>query len=208
MGWWEQRVGSEELVIGDEPLDAVDDMLEAVLKAYDEEWERKPTPAELAMILETAIGAQQDTIFDNMEEQEVSSVTIKLKKRPRKQKIAPGDYFAVPLPSGGYGYCQVTDVCITMLVDILDVCSREVLRPSCLRSARPIGRALTDTIAVQDREWPVVGSSPVPAIPPRTRVEAEEVFTRYWLDLGDAPHYRYFPKVVEQTLHDHGCLPR
>lgn len=125
MGWWEIRKDSGEiydpsrhppaeesdlLTVGDEPMDVLESALRRVARIYRRDLRRRPTVEELSRLLESGISVLQDEVLDNMEEREVEAVVVTLRQRPRRPRLKPGDYFGIPLPSGGYGYGRTMKV--------------------------------------------------------------------------------------------------
>ena len=129
MGWWSEQDKEQQLLLGDEALDIVGEMVSKVADAYSRSWGRKPLPEELARTLSMVVLPRAEELFSGVENQELAGVMLKFRKRPRTQKIAPGDYFSIPLPSGGYGFGIVRKVFrnAAVLVDLLDIRSRKVL---------------------------------------------------------------------------------
>lgn len=177
MGWWSIRKDTKELYdpcrqsspadesellnIGDQPMDAIEAALKKVAKIYKRDLKRKPTPDELTALLESSIRTLEEDVFDDMEERELDSVTIKLRKRPKRPRPKPGDIFAVPLPSGGYGYGRVMKVTLKVLLwmKLLDVRSDNLLSMEDVKKAKAILDLHTRTQKIDSVEWPIVGQA-------------------------------------------------
>lgn len=208
MGWWQERGKLEPLTIGDEPLDAIGEMFKAVLKSYREEVGRPPRLEELEKCLGIALSSRFSELSDVSEGVELASVSLKL-KRPKRQRITRGDYFGVPLPSGGYGFGRVTGIFATSILhlDFLRVYSETLLAVEDLQRQRVLFTALCGYLGLADGYWKMLGSIPLPE--ERTN-DSEEVQLRRLMDryhealapVGDAPGR------LEEALRRSGCIPR
>ncbi|MCL5102969.1 MAG: immunity 26/phosphotriesterase HocA family protein [Armatimonadetes bacterium] len=163
MGWWTEDEKESVLTIGDEPLDAVGQMMDSVMKAYSEEVGRKPTLREFERTLEIVLAAQISEFHDINPDIELSSVALKLKRQPRRQRIARGDYFSVPLPSGGYGFGRIQGIYLTsvLFIDCLDAYSNIPFSLSELRKKRVLFPALCGYLGLADWHWQVLGHVPL-----------------------------------------------
>lgn len=163
MGWWTEEKNGQVIDIGDGPLDVVHTALKKIVSAYKRELKRKPTPEELASILESGIRILEEDLFADMEEREVDQVTIGLRVRPRRPKPKPGDYFAVPLPSGGYGYGRVMkiDHRVLVWVRLLDLHTEELASVETVKKAQVILDCYSATNKMLDMTWPLVGYEPL-----------------------------------------------
>ncbi len=56
MGWWNILEAENPEVWGDEPADTMCDALDEVIKAFEKEWNRKPTVFELEYGLSFSLG--------------------------------------------------------------------------------------------------------------------------------------------------------
>jgi len=159
MGWWSEKRNGIELTVGDAPLDTAGIALKKIAKAYQRDLGRRPTPEELAMILESSARILEEDIFDNMDEREVDFLDIALRSRPKRPKPRAGDYFAIPLPSGGYGYGRVVKVSLRVLLwmRLLDRRSTTLLPVESLFEAQPVIDLETRTDGISSTRWPVVG---------------------------------------------------
>jgi hypothetical protein len=168
MGWWEQ---GSDIVIGDEPADIVGEMMEKLVDAYKQDLHRKPTVREIEANLMFVLGAHLDELADGVDGYEVSGVAIKLKKEPKRQRMTLGDVFAVPLPSGGYGFGRILRMCggpysAVLYVECLDVYSVSILPVSEVLEHEQLLKPLCDYYAIVERRWKVLGNVPDrPAIP-------------------------------------------
>ncbi len=178
MGWWSLRKDTKEeynprdytvpldeselLTIGDEPMDTIITALKKVTRQYKRDLKRKPVPEELTELLQSCIKVLEDDLFDDMEERELDSVTIKLRQRPKRPRPKPGDYFAFPLSSGGYGYGRVIKVIVRVLLwmKLLNVRSDNLLSLEEVRKAKAILDLKTRTRMINSVEWPIIGHIP------------------------------------------------
>jgi hypothetical protein len=55
MGWW--KVQGTEIMIGDLPLDALDDAANTVVREYQAAWGRRPTKQEWESLLRAVLGS-------------------------------------------------------------------------------------------------------------------------------------------------------
>lgn len=164
MGWKAEREGDSEVLIGDEPVDAAGEMLKRIATAYMEDVKRNPSPRELAKTLELGLRPHIDGLLQGCEDKELQGITIRLRKKPKTQKIAPGDYFAVPLPSGGYGFGRIRRSFLTSVIlgDFLAVRSDSKLSVAELSQAPVLFEALFGYLGLARWQWPVLGNMPVP----------------------------------------------
>jgi hypothetical protein len=163
MGWWTVERDGKELDIGDGPLDTVHAALKKVANSYKRDLKRKPTTEELAEIIGSSIRILEEDIFDDMEERELDSVGIMLRPRPKRPRPKPGDYFAIPLPSGGYAYGRIMKITLRVLVwmRLLDVRSEGLLSVDELKKAEWIFQGETGTNWINNLKWPIVGHIPL-----------------------------------------------
>ncbi len=168
MGWWTTEGQGEELVLGDEPLDAVLRMLRSVARTYNRACGRKPTINEIAEMIRSSLEIVADEVASGVADMEVARVTIKMRRAPKKHSFSYGDYFAVPLSQGDYGYGRVVSVPLKELVvvDFLDLRSRSVLALGDVLGAPDLVRVACGTEALRRGEWRVVGNVPIPGRQP------------------------------------------
>jgi hypothetical protein len=95
VGWWETDKG----LVGDGPLDDVEDCLARVTEQYVEEHGRKPTLDELAACICAVVGERVDE-FTSEDGIDVVALVPKTKRRPARRTLRPGDLFVVPLTDG------------------------------------------------------------------------------------------------------------
>jgi hypothetical protein len=165
MGWWTEESKGEEVMIGDEPADIVGEMLDRLVATYRRDLHRKPSVREIEESLRFVLAAHLDELADGVEDVEVKAVAIKLGKLPKRQRVGLGDFFAVPLPAGGYGFGRVKRKCggtgiAMLLVDFLDVHSTSVLSIPELLRRRPLLNLLCFSDAIMEWRWQVLGNVP------------------------------------------------
>src|SRR5438477_8348499 len=96
MGWW----ADGKLTLGDEPLDLLAEGIEGVRRAYREEFDREPTPEEVARTAEMALRTVLDAASDNAR----IDATVKIRATPlKKQRVKAGDVFVIKLDKYHYG---------------------------------------------------------------------------------------------------------
>jgi hypothetical protein len=175
MGWWSIRKDTREvymgpptddvelLDMGDTPLDAIDSAIKKIIKAYKRDLKRKPTLDELVQLLDWSIRAHEEDLFDDMEERELDSVVIKLRQRPKRPRPKAGDYFAIPLPSGGYGYGRVMKVIMRtgLWMRLLDIRSKTLLSVNELHNKRVLIDLNANISKIESTEWPIIGHTPL-----------------------------------------------
>jgi len=107
MGWWNSK-DEPEVIVGDEPLDIASELLHRIASCYvDSELGRKPTPTELERTLELALSTSIAEIVQGGESLDLSRLTLKTKRRPKRHKVLVGDVFAVPLDDGRFAFGRV-----------------------------------------------------------------------------------------------------
>ncbi|HEX8611973.1 MAG TPA: Imm26 family immunity protein [Telluria sp.] len=121
MGWW-NAPDNPEVTVGDAVLDTVRHFLRDFSREYQEDLSRKPTLQELEYALNLAFKVNVDSdILDGFDELEIKQVTLKTAKRPKKQKVSPGDIFAYRLDDGRYGFGRIiSDASIGAFAEIFD----------------------------------------------------------------------------------------
>ena len=103
MAWFELP-HAPGLVLGDEPLDLAGHFLERFRDAYLEAEGRLPTVAELEATFVTVIGSLGGRWFEELDGRELTKLTLRSKKAPKRQLNAVGDIFAIPLSAGDYAF--------------------------------------------------------------------------------------------------------
>jgi len=182
MGWWVEEDERGSLAVGDECLDAVGSALEHIARAYEEDHHRKPKVGELERTLEFVLSGLAYNYFEDVSDVEVARIRIRLKKRPKTQRIASGDYFSVPLPGGGYGFGRIKGIFreSVLFIDLLDAYSDSLLTVAELKDRRVLFDALCGYLGLARWVWRVIGQGPVPgARGEMTKEEAWELVSRF-----------------------------
>lgn len=126
MGWW-NAPENPEITTGDAALDTVRHFLKNFAQEFKEDLSRKPTLLELEYALNLAFRVNlDDEILAGFEELEVKQVSIKTSKRPKRQKVLPGDIFSYKLDNGTFGFGRiVSNVPIGSIAEIFDYFSEQ-----------------------------------------------------------------------------------
>ena len=178
MGWWNLRKDtkklydpddesgtlsdSELLCIGDEPMDVIDVALKKVAKLYKSNLKRKPTLDEWIELMESGFRINEEDLFDDIEEREFESLSIQFKQRPKRPKAKRGDCFAIPLPSGGYGYGRIMKIISKYMlwIRILNVRSDNLLSLEELKNASVVIDLKSWNDGIYEMIWPILGNIP------------------------------------------------
>ncbi len=200
MGWWETYRNGVHVEIGDEPLDAVDSAIKKIIRAYRRDMKRKPSPDELAVILETSIKTHELELFADMDERELDGIEVRLKQRSPRQKPVTGDYFAVPLSNGGYGFGRIKDAFSrdSILVEFLDEHSGVLLGLSDLQRAPLLFECHTGTYGFELDQWLLLGN--VPVLSARSGMTAKESEMFHTTRLGHSYGHEAARIVLEWYL--------
>ena len=117
MGWWKERVGGNEVELGDEPCDRIHHALAEVARCYQDDLDRKPTLEEFRILLVKSLAGDLGQFLVDMDKHEVRDVVFRRKKVPRRQVFAMGNYFAIPV-DGKFWYGRIIHGTATVLVEI------------------------------------------------------------------------------------------
>ena len=201
MGWWTVEKNGQALDIGDQVLDVVGSALKKVAKTYRRDLKRGPTSEELAELLQSSIRVFEEELFDDMEERELESVSVKLRERPKRPRPKAGDYFAIPLSSGGYGYGRVMKITssIILWMRLLEVRSNALLSLDDVRNAGIVLDIKTRMSKIDSVEWPIIGSAPFSAEDEAALANEPDWITGYSI--------RSAEEIVEWKLAKRGRLP-
>ncbi|MHB1000359.1 MAG: hypothetical protein ACYC27_14045 [Armatimonadota bacterium] len=161
MGWFDDKYNDKEVLISDEMIETAHAVLVRIAREYKRDSGRKPTPEEIARTFEIAICIAEDKIFDGMRNKALDKLIIEFKDTPPKQMYYKGDYFAVPLPSGGYGFVQITEVFSykNILINILDMRSDHVVSIEELSGVKVLKDMLTEATDIENWVWKKVDDS-------------------------------------------------
>lgn len=164
MGWWKEPAGRGEVLLGDDPLDLVRNAVEAVSRSYVEDVGRKPTLEEFRRTLMQTLGHDPGQFFADMETAVVSDVVFRLKKVPKRQAFAVGDYFAIPL-DGKFWYGRLIHIGTAHLVEVYDVQTDRLLSlPELLARKRKIvfNKHVFSIPAFTRGRWKIIGHESIP----------------------------------------------
>lgn len=162
MSWWDEKIKGRELVVGDEPLDALSESLGSIAQLYEMAWGRKPTAAELARLVELVLAGDGENVCSDALFHEVQIASV-LKKRSVRQSFKIGDYFAVELDRQKFAYGRILwdHPSYGPLVETFDFVSDG---PAPLRQVKA-GKRLFCTYVSEDgfrsRRWRIIGFAPV-----------------------------------------------
>lgn len=166
MGWSpiDERSPSDDAVLGDEPFDLVSQCFEEVERIYKRDYKRKPTLRELLGTVQAVLEAQLQDHTSDGETAELTSLTFKTRKIPKRQKYAVGDVLKANAANGELVYARVFEIDpgLGPLVGVYDSLGMSqadldaiIARPLVVK-VFPIHRE-----NLEKREWLVVGNRPL-----------------------------------------------
>jgi hypothetical protein len=138
MGWFESGK-AEGVILGDEPLDLTYDFLKQLAETYQEGCKRKPTLEEVRNLLELVLFSSGEEHISDLDEREVTSITVKTAKKRKNQPYKQGDVLAIPIDGGRFAFGRLMLVSKPngMLLEVFrEVSERKNLRPSIPASGR------------------------------------------------------------------------
>jgi hypothetical protein len=166
MGWFESgKVAG--VILGDEPLDLTYEFLKQLADVYQEGCERKPTLEEVRNLLELVLFSSGEEHISDLDERDVTGITIKTAKKRKSQSFKQGDVLAIPIEGGRFAFGRLMLVSKPrgLLLEVFrEISERKVFRPSILASGRmfhPVRflPTLPDaTNAIKSWRWIVVAS--------------------------------------------------
>ena len=106
MGWWEVVQDDQKLIQGDEPLDQLGEALEAIANIYQNEWQRKPTLAEILRLTEGVIAGNPSSYLSDGNSIKQISLSAKLEEHSFTSRYNVGDFFRIPIDNH-YAYGRV-----------------------------------------------------------------------------------------------------
>ena len=110
MGWWAPS-DNEQVVLGDEALDQTYGYLETLSALYATQLGRKPRVEELQYLLSLALQVcGDDRLLADFSTRRISAVTIRVGRRPRRQKYQVGDVCAIPLVAGRFAFGRIINL--------------------------------------------------------------------------------------------------
>jgi hypothetical protein len=167
MGWEPLDLKHPETqeIIGDKPFDQMADAIERIASIYQDEIGRKPTVNELVTTFRKALATRIDEVAQEGEDHELSSITFRLKKIPKRQQYRLGDILKGKLADGEnvYGRLFEIDPGVGPKIGVYDSKGidprniKGILNKPLIVKIIPIHREL-----LQDRsEWLVIGNQPI-----------------------------------------------
>lgn len=159
MGWWEE----DGLTQGDEPFDICQWAFKQIISKYQHHIGRPPSLPELLVYLRHALNTVGADAMPDLENIEVTSITIKSKKTPKRQNYGIGDYFAIPL-DGEFAYGRIVHESADMLVEIYELFTETMLTLPQLLSRQPAVRTWKYVFSIpafRRRRWIILGSAEI-----------------------------------------------
>jgi len=163
MGWWKESVRGRELLFGDEPMDLVHELVAAFSKSYVDDVGRKPALEEFRRTLQHTLGGDPGRYFADMETAVVDEVAFRLKKIPKRQPFAVGDYFAIPLDGKfWYGRLIRENECLVQIYDVET--ERQLSLPELLARKRKVvlNKHVVGLAAFTRGRWKIIGHEDMP----------------------------------------------
>jgi len=161
MGWRNVSNKGTEVLVGDGGFDAVDDMLRAMTSEYEKELGRKPSLEEVLMTIEMVLKAFGDQHINGLDELEIVEVKAKTKQRPKKQRCQEGDFFAVPLGTGRFGYGRVLRLEGGTIHGFYDFVSDTIQLPTRFADKPFLFIIMGTAEGLESWRWKVVGGAPL-----------------------------------------------
>lgn len=164
MGWQNETFLGKRILVGDEPIDRVHELLRAFGNCYTEEGGRKPTTDEFVHALSGALQTTGREVFADLENLEVTAVKLVTKKAPKICKFGVGDYFAIPLPNGEYGYGRILACKSVTVIEVYQVRSRNRLSLNRLKNQKCqvlLQTNVNGLAAFRSGLWPILGNEKV-----------------------------------------------
>jgi hypothetical protein len=156
MGWWKED-GETEIVLGDEPFNLSIQLLRDISAVYSTDVGRKPRLAELLRNFEDALRFTAHEYLHDFDETEVRQLSAKTAKRKKRQEFSVGDYFALPLTNGQYGFGRIIWKGFAHLIAVLDLVSDRIKSPRELAGVSPLFHVYVTPDAWEDWSWKVLG---------------------------------------------------
>lgn len=209
MGWspLDEKSPSDDAVLGDEPFDLVSQCFEEVARSYMRDWKRKPSLRELVGTVQAVLEAQLQDHTTDGETAELTALSFKTRKIPKRQKYATGDVLKAEAANGQPIYARVFGIDPGLgpqvgVYDSLGMAQSDldaiVSRPLVVK-VFPIHRE-----NLEKREWLVIGNRPLTPedakLPrgPRQIAGANEQLeaANYYYGLGPACFYNIDECIV------------
>jgi len=157
---------SDDAVIGDQPFDLVSDCFRKVARLYKRDWKRKPSLRELVGTVQAVLEPQLQDHTSDGETAELTALTFKIRKIPRRQRYAAGDVLRAKVANGESIYARIFEIDPQMgpfvgVYDSLGMPQTDldaiIQRPLVVK-VFPIHREI-----LEKREWLVIGNRPLTA---------------------------------------------
>jgi len=162
---------ADDAVIGDEPFDAVSDCFQKVARLYKRDWKRMPSLRELIGTVKAVLEAQLQDHTSDGESAELTGLTFKTRKIPKRQKYSKGDILKAVAANGEPVYGRVFDPDLGPkwkgsdlgpFVGVYDSLGMEqsdidaIIQRPLIVKVFPIHREI-----LEKREWLVIGNRPL-----------------------------------------------
>lgn len=158
MGWWSTKDG----LVGDGVLDAAEDYLRSVADEYSAELGRRPALAEVLAPLAAVLRHRADCFVSDCDDKLILGLASRVKARPRKQPVSPGDIFEICLADSTLAYGRVTPQ--RGYFEFFKVRASRSLSVGQLRGSPTLRLPLTvGDEALEEWRWRVVGHLPYEA---------------------------------------------
>ncbi len=138
MGWFESGKAAG-VILGDEPLDVTYDFLKQLAETYQEGCKRKPTLEEVRTLFELVLFSSGEEHISDLDEREVTEVTVKTTKKRKSQPYKEGDILAIPIEGGRFAFGRLMLVSKPdgMLLEVFrEISQRKIFRPCIAASGR------------------------------------------------------------------------
>jgi hypothetical protein len=156
MGWWTAQ-SDPEIVVGDDSYLHAARFLKRLSDLYQEDLGRKPTLAEVLFGLQEALLYNAHKLLKDCAELDVKEVTAKTAKRRKRQLFALGDYFAIPLRNGHYGFGRILLEHLGYLVAVFDITAETMKPPRELEKAEILFSVRVSPEGWEEWTWRVLG---------------------------------------------------
>ncbi len=176
MGWWETEYMNTQLIIGDEPLDITNDMINKIVACYQNDLQRKPLLEEILAVTQFALKFHLEDYVSNGGDKELVEIRAKTKKKPKYQSYQEGDIFVVALEELRYGFGKVLKTLSPkILVGFFDIYTDEILRPQKLKDCPYILKLFCSDLGIKNWAWKIIGHTPV-------GIKEAQIPDFYWMD--------------------------
>ncbi|TWT79634.1 hypothetical protein CA13_10380 [Planctomycetes bacterium CA13] len=163
MGWslLDSDKPKSKSYIGDEPFDAIADCFSEVCRLYQRDWKRKPTLDELIGTVEAVLDAQLQDHTSDGATAELTELSFKTRKIPKRQAFAAGDVLQATMKGGDLVFARIFEVGdLGPMVGVYDsrgmspINIAEIVTQPLIVKICPIHRE-----TIEHREWLVIGKA-------------------------------------------------